>query len=71
MSKNQPKLETNDYTDDLTQKLINSSQAKILINGYTLENIVLGKISPGEKIPFDRYVKEINIEHLAANFIRE
>ena len=71
MNENQPKLETNDYTDDLTTKLINSLQAKILINGYTLENIVLSKISPGEKIPFDRYVKEINIEHLAANFIRE
>lgn len=71
MNENQPKLETDDYTDELTTKLINSLQAKILINMYIVENIVLGKISPGEKIPFDRYIKEINIEHLVTNSIRE
>ncbi len=41
------------------------------INNYTLENVVLGKIAPNSPIPFDNYIKELQIQDLAPHLFKD
>ena len=60
-------------TDDM-----NAMVVRVLINKYTLENVVFGDLKPNDKIPFDRFVEDLNLqqqkpylfrERIAGNFI--
>lgn len=41
------------------------------MNTYTLENVALGKLSPGDKIPFDGYVKDLELQQLKPYAFRD
>lgn len=49
--------ETDEIIDTIRKKSIVSAR----INHYALEEVVLGKIKPTEKIPFDRYIRETDL----------
>lgn len=36
----------------------------IMINDYGLENVVMGHALPNEKIPFDKYIRELELQYL-------
>ena len=46
-------------------------EANTLFNYYSLENIVLGLMQPNEKIPFDKFVKELELENIMPKIDRK
>lgn len=49
-------IETQNFMFRLSEKVVNFE-----MNNYTMENILFGKLQPNEKIPFDKFVKELDI----------
>ena len=41
---------------------MNAMVVNVLIKNYTLENIAFGELRPNDKIPFDRYVEELELQ---------
>lgn len=34
----------------------------VLLNSYALENVALGKLKPADKLPFDKFVEDLNLQ---------
>ena len=43
-------------------EIMNAMVVKVLMNNYTLENVAFGELKPNEEIPFDRYVKDLDLQ---------
>lgn len=41
--------------------IMNAMILKVLINVYTLEKVAFGELKPGEKLPFEKYVEDLNL----------
>lgn len=54
-----------DEQRQITEQAVRNAFSKIyvnsIINSYAIENVVMGYIQPSEKIPFDSYVKELQL----------
>ena len=42
--------------------IMNAMVVNVLMNNYTLENVVFGKLKPNDEIPFNRYVEELDLQ---------
>ena len=42
--------------------IMNAMVVNVVMNNYTLENVVFGKLKPNEEIHFDRYVKDLDLQ---------
>ena len=51
--------------------VMNAMVVNVLMNNYTLENVAFGKLKPYDEIPFDRYVKDLNLQRFKPNSCRD
>ena len=51
--------------------VMNAMVVNVLMNNYTLENVAFGKLKPNDEIPFDRYVKELDLQRFKPNSCRD
>lgn len=48
-------------TDEIYSAIRKKSVVSMRINAYALEEVIFGKIKPTEKVPFERYVQELDL----------
>ena len=51
--------------------IMNAMVVNVLMNNYTLENVAFGKLKPNNEIPFDRYIKELDLQRFKPNSCRD
>lgn len=44
-------------------ELYRALEVNILMNRYTIENVVFNKLNPKDKIPFDKFIEEMNLQN--------
>ena len=57
MDKRLKEFEKMQGTDTMNAMVVN-----VLIKNYTLENVAFGELSPNDKIPFDRFIEELDLQ---------
>lgn len=50
--------------------IMNALCVNALVNNYTLENVVFGKLKPGDKLPFDKFVKDLDLKNFNPYTVR-
>ena len=51
--------------------IMNAMVVNVLMNNYTLENVAFGKLKPSDEIPFNMYVKELDLHKFKPNSCRD
>ncbi|MCH5148158.1 MAG: hypothetical protein J1G05_02175 [Clostridiales bacterium] len=51
--------------------IMNAMVVNVLMNNYTLEQVVFGKLKPDDEIPFGRFVEELGLQKFKPNSCRD